>query len=344
MKKKVVTGLAVQSEKYGIGHAARLNSLLNATKESGWSSSQFDLTPLAASRTELSALIAEVGVSDCLVLDVDPRFVVENFDLLDQILRTVNQSKCILVLFDSGTNFPIRQILTGIQFDLTICPYGPPGVEITKGEIIGFGATIFDASLEELRIKYSDYHREPLNFLIACGGSDPLNVSTMYLRSLNQLPIQNLDVKIVIGPHFPKSNLIELMSEVEKSKHQIQFINSPSNLTSIYLDVDIALVTGGLTRNEVLFLGIPSLVTDLNVDQEVSTQFFESGECLFRAGTCSQEDEWLIESMRTKILELIASPTLRERMSSNARLLMPGGGSEIILREIERICTRKNQL
>ena len=183
-----------------------------------------------------------------------------------------------------------------------------------------------------------------MNFLIACGGSDPFNVSTLYLRALNKLLTQKLDVQIIIGPHFLKSNLIELMSEVGKSRHEIQLIDSPLNLTSSYLEVDIALITGGLTRNEVLFLGIPSVVTDLSVDQEVSSQFFESAESLIRAGTCSQGDEWLIESMETKILKLMTSPTLREKMSRNARLLMPGGGSELILREIEQICLRKSQL
>ena len=343
MKRKVVTGLAVQSEKYGIGHAARLNSLLNATKESGWSPIQFDLIPLATNQAQLSKLITEIEGSDCLILDVDPRFVEENLDLLDYLLGTVNQTNCALVLFDSGTNFPIREAISRIQFDLSICPYGPPGVQITKDEIVGFGATIFDSSLETFRDNHWDCHREPFNFLIACGGSDPFNVSTLYLRALNHLPSQELLISIVKGPHFLKSNLVQLMSEAKGSKHKIQFIDSPSNLTSSYSQVDIALVTGGLTRNEVLYLGIPSVVTDLNFDQEVSTQFFESAECLLRAGTCSQSDEVLIQNMKTKILKLKNSPFLRETMSRNARLLMPGGGTEIIIREIEQICIRKSQ-
>jgi hypothetical protein len=109
MKRKVVTGLAVQSEKYGIGHAARLNSLLNATKESGWSPNQFDLIRLTADQTQLPKLIAEIEGSDCLILDVDPRFVEENLDLLDHLLGTVNQTNCALVLFDSGTGHRARQ-------------------------------------------------------------------------------------------------------------------------------------------------------------------------------------------------------------------------------------------
>lgn len=343
MKRKVVTGLAVRSEKYGIGHATRLNSLLNATKESGWSPNQYDLIPLTSDQTQLPKLIAEIEGSDCLILDVDPRFVEENLDLLDHLLGTVNQTNCALVLFDSGTNFPIREVISRIQFDLSICPYGPPGVQITKDEIIGFGATIFDTSLEVLRIDHRDCHREPFNFLIACGGSDPFNVSTLYLRALNHLRSQKLVISIVQGPHFLKSNLVLLMSEVKKSRHKIRFIDSPSNLASSYEQVDIALVTGGLTRNEVLFLGIPSVVTDLNFDQEVSTQFFESTECLLRAGTCSQGDELLIQNMKTKILKLTDNQFLREKMSSNARLLMPGGGTELIIREIERICIRKSQ-
>jgi spore coat polysaccharide biosynthesis predicted glycosyltransferase SpsG len=111
------------------------------------------------------------------------------------------------------------------------------------------------------------------------------------------------------------------------------------------LGVDIALVTGGLTRNEVLFLGIPSVVTDLNIEQEVSTKLFESGGGLLRAGTYLQDsEEELVESMSMRALELLDSQALRKEIAINARLLMPDGGVELVLREIERICNKKSPL
>ena len=344
MGKIVMSGLAVQSEKYGIGHAVRLSNLLSASEKLGWSASQFDLTLLTGNQNQVSALISEIKNSDCLVLDIDPRFAADNLDFLSQILSAFKETNCALILFDSRTNFPIRQVISQIKFDLTICPYGLPGVEITKNEIVGFGATIFDDSLRDLQIEYKVLSREPNNFLIACGGSDPLNISTLYLRALNQLDFYSFHIRIVIGPHFLTSNFTDLEREVEKSRHQIEFINSPQNLTSSYLEADIALVTGGLTRSEVLFLGIPTVVTDLNIEQEISTQFFESAEGLLRAGTYSEGEQALIEGMRKKILKLLSSQTVREKMSSNARILMPGGGCEIILREIEQTCIRKRQL
>ena len=239
---------------------------------------------------------------------------------------------------------PIRQNLSGVEFDLVICPYGPPGLEIGERKIFGFGASIFDKSLIGLRDQSKISRNFPSNFLITCGGSDPFNIATLYLRSLNHFLVDIFDIKIVVGSHFPKRNFLDLECEASMSHHKIQFIDAPQSLTHSYLGVDVALVTGGLTRNEVLLLGIPAIVTDLNIEQEISTKLFESGGALLRAGTYHQDGEAdLILSMQLNITSLLNSQALRERMSESARIMMPGGGSELILKEIEQICIRKNQ-
>jgi hypothetical protein len=340
-----IAGLAVQGERFGIGHAARLRYLLDSSTKLGWDTSQFDITKCSEGEKQIEDLINKLRVFECLIIDVDPRYVEENHEVLSQVFVALQQSKCTLVLIDSRIDFPIRQTFPSIQFNLVICPYGPSGVEIDGEEIIGFGASIFEESLRDLRSQIGNPIQTPRSILITCGGSDPFNITTLYLRSLNLLVSKSLTIKIVIGSHFPQIHLYELENEGRKSHHRIQFLNAPESLTRYYLGVDIALVTGGLTRNEVLFLGIPSVVTDLNIEQEVSTKLFESGGGLLRAGTYLQDsEEELVESMSMKALELLDSQALRKEIAINARLLMPDGGVELVLREIERICKKKSPL
>jgi len=339
-----IAGIAVQGERFGIGHASRSRYLLGSSKELGWKTSQFDITEIIDDQKQVENIISELRVFDCIIIDVDPRFAKENCDILNQVFVALQQSKCTLVLIDSRIDFPIMQTFPGIQFNLVICPYGSSGVVIHGNRITGFGASVFELSLRELRSQIRYPIRTPWNILITCGGSDPFNITTLYLRSLNRLSSKYLNVKIVIGSHFPQIHLSVLENEARKSHHQIQFLNSPESLTQCYIDVDVALVTGGLTRNEILFLGIPSVVTDLNIDQEVSTKLFELGRGLLRAGTYHQDSEdELIASMSMKTLNLLNSQSLRNEIAISARLLMPDGGGEIVLREIERICNKKNQ-
>jgi spore coat polysaccharide biosynthesis predicted glycosyltransferase SpsG len=345
MTKLMLAGLSVQGETYGIGHASRLRYLLSESAEKGWKISQFDITEVLSDQTQVLALISELSFFECVIIDVDPRFARENYVVLSQVFVSLQQFKCALVIIDSRTDFPISQIFPDIQFNLAICPYGTPGVEIDGNKITGFGATIFEKSLRDLRSQIVKIVRTPRNVLITCGGSDPLNITTLYLRSLNLLVSRNLKVNIVIGSHFPQTHLQKLEREAKESCHQIQFIFAPKSLTQSYLGVDIALVTGGLTRNEVLFVGIPAVVTDLNIDQEFSTKLFELGGGLLRAGTYHEDsEEELIDIMRGKTLDLLNSQTLRKDMNNSARLLMPDGGVELVLREIERICNKQNQL
>lgn len=345
MKNLKIAGLAVQGERFGIGHASRLRYLQGSSKELGWDISLFDITEFSVDQKQVENLIKELRFFDCIIIDLDPRFVEENCEILSQVLVALQHSKCTLVLIDSRIDFPIMHTFPDVQFHLVICPYGSSGVVIGGNKIIGFGASVFEESLQELRRRIRNPIRTPRNILITCGGSDPFNITTLYLRSLNLLRSRNLNVLIVIGCHFPPSNLLILENEAKKSHHQIQFLNSPESLTQSYIGIDVALVTGGLTRNEVLFLGIPSIVTDLNIDQEVSTKLFESEGGLLRAGTYHKDsEEDLIVSMSMKALNLLNSQTLRKEISISARLLMPDGGGELILREIERICKKMNHL
>ena len=89
-----IAGIAVQGERFGIGHASRSRYLLGSSKELGWKTSQFDITEIIDDQKQVENIISELRVFDCIIIDVDPRFAKENCDILNQVFVALQQSKC----------------------------------------------------------------------------------------------------------------------------------------------------------------------------------------------------------------------------------------------------------
>ena len=337
-----MVALSVRGLKYGIGHSSRVKYLLSYSEINGWSTTHLDITQIVSHSTLFERVISEIQSATCLFIDLDPRFVVESRQVLQEIFDLIPLERVVVVIMDSKTDFPIRGMFPSITFDLSICPYGHLGLRTAENELTGFGATIFDNSLKILREEPKEISVNALSVLVSCGGSDPLDVTSLFLQALNLIRSQKMRILTVIGSHFPISHRTNLDLISRESDHQIVFVESPNSLTSLYSDVDIALVTGGLTRNEVLFMGIPSIVVNIDPEQHSSTCIFESAGGLLQAGTLiSGEESQIIQKTHKLVDNLVNNQSLRINLATNARLAMPDGGCEKILREIELLCKAK---
>lgn len=337
-----MVALSVKGEKYGIGHSSRVKYFLSYSERNGWGSAHLDITQITSKSPLFERVISEIQAATCLFIDLDPRFVADFRYVLQEIFDLVPQERVVMVIMDSKTDFPIRSMFPTTTFDLSICPYGHLGLRFAQNELTGFGATIFDESLNILREESKRISSNPLSVLVSCGGSDPLNVTSLFLQGLNQIHSKKMRILTVVGSHFPISHRTNLEFISRNSSHQVVFVDSPSSLTSLYSEVDIALVTGGLTRNEVLFIGIPSIIVNIDPEQHSATSLFESVGGLLQAGTLiSGEESQIIGHTHRLVGDLINNETLRINLAENAKLAMPNGGCEKILREIELLCISK---
>ncbi len=99
----------------------------------------------------------------------------------------------------------------------------------------------------------------PKKILITCGGSDPDFITKKILDLLFQssLIINNLHMKVVIGPFYNPSLIASLYSIYSRSN--IEFISGKSNLINEYDWADMVLTTIGTTRYECLSYNLPFL-------------------------------------------------------------------------------------
>jgi spore coat polysaccharide biosynthesis predicted glycosyltransferase SpsG len=96
----------------------------------------------------------------------------------------------------------------------------------------------------------------PLQLLITLGGADPKNATEKLIHLIHQIPEKNFTTHVVIGGSNPhKEALFQTFRDT-----QIEWLIAPKDMASILQNVDICISSAGSTINELLYLGIPSII------------------------------------------------------------------------------------
>ena len=69
-----ITSLSINGPSYGLGHTSRQRSLLETAKFEGWQIMEIVIDELPPLIQQLTRLWKVVKDSECLVIDLDPRF------------------------------------------------------------------------------------------------------------------------------------------------------------------------------------------------------------------------------------------------------------------------------
>lgn len=336
-----ITSLSINGPTYGIGHTSRQRSLLETAKFEGWKISEIVLYESAPFFQQMTRLWQVAKDSNCLVIDLDPRFVKKYCLELNDFIGDKDLERIHKVVMDTEPNFPIRKILNKVQFDLAIYPYG--AIEaITKGnELSGFGYSIFPKGLQNVRKAKSYTLNKKQNVLISCGGSDPLNITFLYLETLKHFSVTKLNIKVVIGKFFSKSQTENVLKLVSEFPHEVDVLYSPSSLEEAFEFADISLITGGLTRNESMFSGVCTVVTDINQEQFKSTRLFVERDAVVSLGIPDSEDKRRGELFaKDMIFSILGDRKRQKTLIKNAKLCFPNNGALKILAEIRVICSK----
>ena len=336
-----ITSLSINGPSYGIGHTSRQRSLLETAKFEGWQIRELVIDELAPLFQQLTRLWHVVKDSNCLVIDLDPRFVKKYYLELNDFVGDKDLERIHKVVMDAGPNFPIREILNKVQFDLAIYPYGT--IEsIAKGnELSGFGYSIFPKGLQDVRKAKSYTLNEKQNVLISCGGSDPSNITFLYLETLKYFSVAKLNIKVVIGKFFSKSQTENVLKLVSDFPHDVEVLYSPLSLEEAFEFADISFVTGGLTRNESMFSGVCTVVTDINQEQFKSTRLFAEKDAVVSLGIPEDEDKRRDNFFAKDMIFSILSDRKRQKaLIKNAKLCFPNNGALHILAKISVVCLK----
>ncbi len=336
-----ITSLSINGPTYGIGHASRQRSLLETAKLEGWQIRELVINESELLLPQLVRLWQGVKDSNCLVIDLDPRYVKNHYLELNDFLGDKELKDIHKVVMDVGSNFPIREFLNRVKFDLAIYPYGAIGTRAKGSELAGFGYSIFHKGLQNVRNTKSYTLSEKQNVVISCGGSDSSNVTSLYLEVLKHFSVTKLHVKVVIGEFFSKTQTEKILNLVSGIPHEVEILYSPLSLEKAFEFADISFVTGGLTRNESMFSGVCTVVTDINDEQAKSTKLFIEKDAVVSLGILDSRGKRQGKLFAKDMIISILNNRKRQKvLIENAKRCFPSNGASKILAEIGVVCMK----
>ena len=334
-----ILSLSTSGATFGIGHFVRQNILGDYFTNFGWSFTHYTFNEVEGLGKQFQ-IAEKLGIlANVIILDLDPRFVRDNFKLIEEILKSKSFCNKRKVLYDENIEFTLKSKFSEIEFQMALFPYGFLGKSVKGNEYSGFDYSVFSKSLSQVRDNRPLSGSGFLRVLISCGGSDPMSVTTSYLRAIFELSKSELELTVVIGEHFSASQ-IETIKKFNKSDfRKIQFLYQPSSLSEVYLSSDLALVTGGLTRNETIYVGIPTMVTNIDQNQFESTKMFADKKAVINVGLINSSNRSTIESeMITSLGFLTNNSGHRSQLSQEALRCIPENGAQQLVKEIGALC------
>jgi spore coat polysaccharide biosynthesis predicted glycosyltransferase SpsG len=328
--------VSIKGNKYGIGHASRQKNLSRYASRLGWVCEELIFNQSESIELTFSKIVSFLDEIDVLILDLDPRYIELHRTSILNMLNLFKLNDCKLILFDIDLDSSVNTMLANFNFDLVFCPYVSLGVQRHGKNYSGFGLSIFSPDLERVRNRRQQEKLEFSDVLISCGGSDPFGISMIYLEVLNKTLPPKSSIKVIVGEEFATTLVEDILQCSNSSQLDIQIIKSPNSICEYFAASRFILTTGGLTRTESIYAGVPALVVDIDLGQFKSTKLFAELGAVRSLGLINPVDSSSIEAnLRNFIAEIETNSEILPAMSESARLAIANNAAYFILKEIE---------
>ena len=139
------------------------------------------------------------------------------------------------------------------------------------------------------------------NILITCGGVDSKNITQKAIAAVKQLGMNDLVVRIVIGPKNP--HVERLAQELRNVPFRCELLFDVRDMASLMEQADLAITASGSTCWELTYMGVPFLTSILSDNQEkVALSLDQAGvsRCL---GWWDEIEESNIEKAITALMD-----------------------------------------
>ena len=164
---------------------------------------------------------------------------------------------------------------------------------------------------------------ESRHVLVTMGGSDPGNLSSRVLDALEALRGRSFEFVIVGGGSNPSWQ--ELEQRVRAMESSVRLVRDADDMPELMAWADIAIIAGGGTLWELLFMQCAVISYARNdLHETILAQLAQTG-AVHDAGRI---EEFSIEALKAAIVALAADPVRRQRVAELGRRLVPGFGAE----------------
>jgi spore coat polysaccharide biosynthesis predicted glycosyltransferase SpsG len=336
-------GITIAGDEVGIGHAKRIEGLFSAAERIGIESELISFL-IPKSDKQICQSIMELQQSlmyttdAVLVLDFDPIYLLSKSETFENFLRDIVVRFPKIVIFDIDGESSILKNFPFLTPELVVVPYGIDG-RIKKGKLLhGFGYTIFSPEIIQLSKMTKEIAENPARILVTAGGSDPYGIGVIFLDAVSRISDSDFIVVVIFGPHMNDAVRHEYINTISQMSREVRIIDSPKSIAEIFADTDIALSSSGLTRNELLVCGIPTIVLNIDRNHALASEKLAKFGALINAGTLSEMDRNdLVDSASMNLQNLIYDYDLRYSLMKKSRKLISIHGADEILKEIMKI-------
>lgn len=336
MEKSLIIKLITHSShKYGLGHLSRSNILKEQFQELTYEVEQLSI------ETELElieCLESPALTKSIYVIDLDPRFwekATKTFRIF--ICRENFAHKPKIFIFDDP-NLTIRKMLDldhSIVFFVN--PYQDNLATNPLNILAGLDFFPFPKHLRTIRNEYLNI-LDSNQIAITCGGSDPFQLTELYLDLLDSYRLNTLNVSVFIGPLFKPSHIKSLRRASKLAFHRIQLKTHEEYANDLFRKTTLALTSGGLTRYELAFCGIPFFSFSFEAIQESTSEMFSSaGACIY-LGHYNQSFSDLRANFLYNLERLLLDEDKRKQMAEKGRQLFQDNSFSLVKKMVALSC------
>jgi UDP-2,4-diacetamido-2,4,6-trideoxy-beta-L-altropyranose hydrolase len=178
------------------------------------------------------------------------------------------------------------------------------------------------ALLREEFLRWRDWKRGipavARKVLVTLGGSDPDNVTGKVIQALKQF--SEIETKVVVGGSNP--HIQSLQSSIIHHPSSIQLVVDATNMPELMAWADFAVAAGGTTSWELAFMGVPSLIIVLALNQRAVADGLAAAQVV---------RETNLDSLAADLRALLFDFATRKAMSEGARQLVDALGESRVV-------------
>jgi UDP-2,4-diacetamido-2,4,6-trideoxy-beta-L-altropyranose hydrolase len=168
--------------------------------------------------------------------------------------------------------------------------------------------------------------------LVTLGGGDHENYSLQIMNALQKLTMPDFEVNIVIGASNPHTASLE--RDRKNSRIPIRLIYDSRNMPELMAHSDIAIIAGGITLWELLFMGCTIISFDRNAYQEEIIRRMGMDNLLYYQGHINSLKE---DSLLSVIKDLSIDSNKRYNFSLSGKQFIDGNGTKRVLSAINEL-------
>ena len=251
-------------------------------------------------------------------------------DLLKNYVNKLSKASSVTVIIDSLGLYNVVKT-NDWHVDFVLFPYVDDSINKDIGNVLA-GSDYVIILKEYIEAKKKKVVSNGVrNILVTFGGSDPSCLTLVVIKALKKITEYDFNVRLIIGGGFDQ-DLTDSINEKCCAIDNIELIHAPENLIEHMLWADIAVSATGLTKYELSFMQVPSILISIDTEHAQVHQAFSDLGTSTHLGVVSSDTEF---KLKNEVIKFIEDQGLLNDMREKSKIYFDGLGAQRVIKRIE---------